>query len=335
MLSWLTLLSALTVTSCGGGGSSTASVPAPPPPAPGPPAAAAATAANAALCQAIAPFYWEIGNVSGAQASGSVGGQYTSTDVLNIASASKWLFAAYVVEKKAGVLNASTDVPFLNFTSGYTNFSNAFCGNSDTVASCNASNGQDPTDIGRFHYNGGHMQQYAVNLGLGADNNAALANEVLSQISPNHDISLSYGPPQPAGGVAMSAHDYAIFLRKLLGSSPALRLGSLLGSHAACTNPAFSDCSTTQASTAAVVPEDWHYSLGHWVEDDAVNTPGGASNFAYSSGGAFGFYPWVDTSRTTYGLIAREAASEPHEGYASGQCGRLIRLAWKTGVEQH
>jgi hypothetical protein len=333
MLSWLTLLSALTVTSCGGGGSSTASVPAPPPPTPGPATAAAATAVNAALCQAVAPFYWEIGDVSGAQASGSVGGQYSSTDVLNIASASKWLFAAYVVEKKAGVLNASTDVPFLNFTSGYTNFSNAFCGNSDTVASCNASNGQDPTDIGRFHYNGGHMQQYAVNLGLGADNNAALATEVLSKISPSHDLTLSYGPPQPAGGVAMSAQDYAVFLRKLLVGSPnALRLGPLLGSSAKCTNPLASP--GCDASSAAVVPEAWHYSLGHWVEDDPT-APGGASNFAYSSGGAFGFYPWVDTGRTTYGLIAREAASEPHEGYASGQCGRLIRLAWKTGVEQH
>ena len=34
------------------------------------------------------------------------------------------------------------------------------------------------------------------------------------------------------------------------------------------------------------MPEDWHYSLGHWVEDDP-SAPGGASNFAYSSGGAF------------------------------------------------
>ena len=59
-------------------------------------------------------------------------------------------------------------------------------------------------------------------------------------------------------------------------------------------------------------------------------------NYAYSSPGSFGFYPWVDLDRKLYGVLARqtEAFTGNDEGYLSVQCGRLIRLAWKTGVAQ-
>jgi hypothetical protein len=60
-----------------------------------------------------------------------------------------------------------------------------------------------------------------------------------------------------------------------------------------CTNPR----TCAQAVFAPLPPnESWHHSVGHWVEDDPVVGDG-----AFSSPGAFGFYPWVDASRTHYG----------------------------------
>lgn len=74
--------------------------------------------------------------------------------------------------------------------------------------------------------------------------------------------------------------------------------------------------------------EDWSYSIGHWVDTDARVGDG-----AFSSTGAFGFHPWIDANKTTYGVIARRT-SEPGTGFDSAICGRLLRKAWATGVAQ-
>ena len=88
-------------------------------------AAAQATVTNNTLCSAatLNSYYWEIGDGNGALASGSVGPAGVTADTaMNIASASKWPFAAYVYEKYGDV---ESHRPFLNFTSGYSNFNNA------------------------------------------------------------------------------------------------------------------------------------------------------------------------------------------------------------------
>jgi hypothetical protein len=86
----------------------------------------------------------------------------------------------------------------------------------------------------------------------------------------------------------------------------------------------------TSASNEA---EAWHYSLGHWIEDDPLVGDG-----SFSSPGALGFYPWIDSNSTYYGLLVREddtaETSGAYEGYQSAVCGRLIRRAWMSGVEQ-
>jgi hypothetical protein len=111
-------------------------------------------------------------------------------------------------------------------------------------------------------------------------------------------------------------------LRKLLDGR--LRMGAFLGTQAVCTNPL--TCSSA-VSTPVPPSESWSYSLGHWVESDPAVGDG-----AFSSAGAFGFYPWIDAGRTFYGLVAREASAG--SGAASVDCGRLIREAWNTGVAQ-
>jgi hypothetical protein len=317
---------------CGGGGGS-AGTPPPPPPPPAPglndaarTAAATATAQSTTnACAALPSFYWEIGDRAARIASGTVKSPsalvtYTPSMQLNIASASKWLFGAYVVQKRSG--NPTTqDIKFLNFQSGYTNFDR--CARTDTVGSCLATgtNGNyTSANDGKFFYNGGHMQKLASLMGLDGLDNASLAFEVQSQIGT--EIGLSYTEPQLAGGAKTSADEYSKFLRKLLTGD--LLMASALGTHPVCTNPA--TC-TTAVSTPVPSNESWHYSLGHWVEDDP-----GVGDGAFSSPGAFGFYPWVDATKTYYGILAREDLLGTGMGVESAKCGRLIRKAWMTGV---
>ena len=328
------LFAGILVTACGGGGSSTPIGNVAPPVPPTPPTApsvvtdqqriraATATAQTNSLCTAIQPFYWEIGDRTAALAAGSVNASssaitYTENTQLSIASASKWLYSSYFVQVRAGVLTAD-DYKYLNFQSGYTSFQG--CQSDQTVAQCEAyqNNGvYTAANDGKFFYGGGHMQKHATLVGLGDMDNAALADEIRSQLGS--DVKLAYSEPQLAGGVYMSSSAYARVLRKILAGQ--LLMGSMLGAHPVCTNR-----STCAAAVFAPIPSDesWHYSIGHWVEDDPTVGDG-----AFSSPGAFGFYPWIDASKTYYGVLARLSVGSAID---SVYCGRLIRKAWVTGA---
>lgn len=326
------LFATVTLSACGGSSDS----PAPPPSGPDltqrSNAATATAQSSTNLCNAIRPFYWEIGDGTQRRASGSVNAAgnattYTASTVMSIASASKWLYGAYVAERRGGVLTTE-DIQYLTFRSGYTGLVPiGDCQQTDTVAGCVARNDNDvqtPAHVGKFYYNGGHMQKHASlaapGVDLGAMDNAALATELRRLLG--NDIALSYTQPQPAGGVRTSANDYAVFLRKLITNQ--LRLSALLGANKVCTNPV--TCSDA-LSTPITNGLDWHYSIGHWVEDDATRSDG-----AFSSAGAFGFYPWVDATKTWYGIVARSDVLGG--GNESADCGALIRRAWVTGVAQ-
>lgn len=289
--------------------------------------AATTTATNNSACNAVRPFYWEIGDSAGAMASASVNATgsattYDASTVMIIASASKWLYGAYVVERRGAAGLSAADIKFLHFRSGYTSFTG--CQPGQTVGTCAtaSSNGvyTAATD-GKFLYDGGHMQVHASLMGLDALDNATLAAELESQLGS--DVDIAYSQPQLAGGVRTSAANYARYLRKLLGGQ--LRMGAALGSQAVCTNPA-----TCSAAIGTPVPlnESWSYSLGHWVETDPAVGDG-----AFSSAGAFGFYPWVDSGKRFYGIVARQDL-QSGSGFDSAFCGRLIRKAWLTGVAQ-
>ena len=288
-------------------------------------AAATATAQSSRNdCAAIKPFYWEVGSRDGRLASGSVDSpagatHYTAATPMSIASASKWIYAAYVAERNAGVLSA-TDRKYLSMRSGYVSLST--CARGTTVDGCLASrtNGlYTAAQDGIFKYDGGHMERHASLLGLGAMNNAALADEMKSRLGA--ELKINYSQPQLAGGIVTSADSYAQFLRKLLDGR--LRLGALLGSQPVCTNPL--TCGRNKALYAPVPPdESWHYSAGHWIEDDPEVGDG-----AFSSPGVFGFYPWIDAGRNSYGIVARSVSGG---AFSSVRCGRLIRKAFATGA---
>jgi hypothetical protein len=292
--------------------------------------AAMATAGSADNdCAAIRPFYWELGDAATVRASGAVaaagadpaGPRAVDADtVLPLASASKWLYAAYVLQRRGGSPTAD-DLRLLTQRAGYVSFQG--CRPGQSVDGCLAwqSNGSfTPSAEGRFFYNGGHFQRHASQFGLGALTAEALAEEWRAWLGSDLEIGMSLA--QPAGGASGSAATYARFLRKLLSGE--LALGGWLGQAAACATPAGCPAGVALYSPG---PDDetWHYSLGHWVEDDPDRGDG-----SFSSPGAFGFYPWIDASRSLYGVVARSAGAG--SGLASARCGRLIRQAWRTGV---
>jgi len=282
--------------------------------------AAQQTAAQNAQCQAISPFYFEIGDKTGAITDASIGGNtYTASTQMNIASASKWLFGAYVAEVRAGVLSIS-DVQATHMQSGYVSMGSS-CPPGSTVASCFAFSGNNtytPASLGIFHYDSGHFQKWGVDNGMATMTGPQVASEYQAKLG--NDIPVTFNGPLLAGGAIMSADGYAIFLRKILNGQ--LRIANLLGYQKTCTLP--SVCATAEASPA---PEAWNYSVGHWVEDDPVTGDG-----TFSSAGAFGFYPWIDSTKTYYGVLAR--VDTAGSGFASANCGRNIRKAFVTGVAQ-
>lgn len=284
--------------------------------------AAEKTARNHSLCQKITPFYWEIGDQDKKIAYQEIG-SFPQNKIIAIASASKWIFSAYVIEKLKGQLNKE-QINLLNFTSGYTSFEFPSCIFRRTVKSCfdaRSNSHLTPEHKYKFYYNGGHMQKLAMDLGLEKMTTPALSKEFENFLGK--DFQIDFGSPQMAGGIKMSALDYSIFLRKILSKN--LKISDFLGSNLICTNP-----KTCSESLSAPIPEtiSWHYSLGHWVEDDPNSGDG-----SFSSPGAFGFYPWIDKSKKFYGLISRHKVSRSAyiESY---QCGRLIRKAWFEGKEQ-
>ncbi len=302
--------------------------------------AATATANNNAYCTALPKFYWEIGDRNGRLAYGSRGSlPPKQTDQMQIYSASKWIYGAYVYQRRGGQLNA-TDLQNLRMRAGYTE--NSQCIFNTTVGSCyEAMNAQDPGAVDKFYYAPGQFQKHAaIDMGLYNDTRSQLAADIQAYVG--NDWTLTYNQPQLSGGGRSSAADYAIFLRKLLNGTLLLS-GSALGSNAVCTYTDPTDPATGRQhcdaalyspvdDPAAGSQEAWHYSIGHWVEDDPVWLAGGG-DAAYSSPGAAGFYPWIDASRTYYGILARFqiAATAAADSVA---CGRLIRKAWLTGTAQ-
>lgn len=305
--------------------------------------AANATVQNNALCTAIQPFYWEVGNqtsalISGSQGVTSGGTPILASTVFSIASASKWIYGTYVVQQRGSAAALTPqDINFLHFTSGYTNMGDptaagecSSTNSPDTVNAClaetSSTNGlpysyQNPATIGKFDYDGGHLENHASLYG-------GLGNVPLVQLGTTVGTLLGtpivYTEPLLPGGIYASSNTYSAILRNIL--SGALYMHDALGIDPVCTLP-----STTCNSVHSPSPEAWHYSMAHWVEDDPATNGDGA----FSSAGAFGFYPWIEASKKYYGVISLENQGQAARyGYASAQCGRLIRRAWDTGIVQ-
>lgn len=327
---WLALsLIAWTLPALAGGSSLTQSI-----------NAAKKTATSSAACVAIAPFYWEIGDKAGALGNGSVGVLAPSSKTpMPIYSAAKWIYAAYVVAYRAaaGQPISADDIAALNMTAGYTD--QGQCQLQPTVSACLQTIGnQDASSITYFFYGPGHFEKSADSLGLGSLTASDLAVEISRKLGGG--FALGYQNTSLAAGAISTAGDYAVFLRRLMNGT---LMPGLLGTYPVCTYTGATaggrtNCPFAKSSPAAEpaygLQESWDYSLGHWVENDPVNRNDlSVPVDAYSSPGAAGFYPWIDGTRTTYGIVARAVIGDTSSA-KSVLCGRRIRKAWMTGVAQ-
>jgi hypothetical protein len=312
-------------------------------------AAAASTALNNTQCTAIQPFYWEIGAATGAIAQGSStqagGTAVASSTRMPIASASKWIYGMYVVQKRGSAANlTAADISFLTFTSGYTYMGSDTQGATCTAPSSGANsisycltlpsvttpgayfNGQDSATVGVFDYDSGHEENHAGQFQpeINALDTSALGAAIVSGLNLS-GITLRYTQPLLAGGIYASADDYSPILRSILGGQ--LAMHDALGTHPVCAWVG-SGCN---AAYSPSITQHWHYSIAHWVEDDPTTGDG-----AFSSPGAFGFYPWIDANKKYYGVISRYSAATGvvQNGLNSAYCGHQLRAAWETGVEQ-
>jgi hypothetical protein len=274
------------------------------------PQAANTAALRDPACTVLGDFYWEIGDAKERLFFGAVGSQYNADKVVGIASASKWVWGAYVLQDPAQPTPAAAEA--LRMLSGYTHFKplSCFFGH-NTVQSCLAKRGNDERsddDIGHFSYNGGHAQKLAVDLGLGALDNQGLAQEIRSKLG--QELAFEYAAPTLAGGMKTSATAYALFLRKILRGE--LRISQFLGKDAVCTTHSL--CASAHESPGV---DGWNYSYHHWVETDG----------SFSSAGAEGFYPWISADKRYYGVLSRQTV-KGKAGLASAACGAAIRKAF-------
>lgn len=271
---------------------------------------------QAPQCQNLGDYYWEVGDGQGVLAQGQHGRSIGSSTDLDIGSASKWVFAAYVVQRLGNGLT-SEQIDKLRLTSGYDHLNPIYCIGKPTVAACFNANGNDrfdATHVGLFSYNGGHMQKLMMDLGLGNLRVVALTKD-LHQYLPL-DAAFSYTIPQAAGGLHTTSAAYGDFLRRIIRGE--LAMANYLGSYRVCTLPG--SCPTAVSSPS---PFAWHYSLGHWVEDD----PSHGDDGAFSSSGVYGFYPWISADRRFYGLLARRSL-QTDAAVKSALCGMAIRRAF-------
>lgn len=221
--------------------------------------AATLTAQDNPLCIAIQPFYWEIGNQDTALVSASEGvdsnnQQVISTTNFSIASASKWVYGTYVVQLRGSAAGlTSNDIPFLNFTSGYTNM-----GSDDRSSQCPSTNSPDTVNVclaetnsndglpyshqfsgttGHFDYDSGHLENHAsIYGGLGDVRDVNLGTTVAGELGSS--ITLQYTEPLMAGGIYTDASNYASILRGILSGT--LHMRDALGTNAVCTHPSSS-----------------------------------------------------------------------------------------------
>lgn len=301
--------------------------------------AAAIAAANGAACQDARPFYWEIGNVNGPLVSGHVDGPlglvtYHRNTRMNLASASKWVLGAYMMEVDGGVPPAHQREAAMMLT-GYNNFNSALCQLSLTVGGCFYNiigNDKHSTAAdGSFFYSGGNSQYLAASpalLDLGDMTTAQLSNEIQTVVG----TTMTYQYPAVSAGLKGSAAEYADFLVRLM--TPPAQGGLIMHDYLGVARVATLPCPTNASGCSPAGTVAWTYGYEYWVENNVQSgllTPGGPpvgpGDGAYSSPGAWGFYPWISHDQSLYGIVARRGLS-PTAFRKSALCGMAIRYAF-------
>lgn len=309
--------------------------------------AAAKKTASGRLCDAVEPFYWEIGTAKEIEVNGSYGqpdprnGLTLGPEQQTLAgSAGAWIASAFLVAKAMENQTALTaeQIDLLRGRSPYATPNGDSCGNALTVKSCFGKMGgyRKPAphapDTYPFYFGPGHLQKLAMDLGLGDVFTSRLRTELVDAFGRDNYYWARYDSARLFDGMRISPKGYARFLRDTMAGNNAM--SALLGAHAACAY-ASGDCQDSVTYSGAPPDKRWQYSIGHWVETDDTRGRGTFSAFSLE-----GYYVWISADKKYYGIVApmrpdariRNAAKNLY--IDTIDCGRAIREAFVTGVVQ-
>lgn len=307
--------------------------------------AAAKKTAAGRLCRNLQPYYWEIGTTQKIEVNGSYGqvdprtGMYLGPRQQNlVGSAGAFLASAFLIENalaKQPRLTAE-QIDLLRMRSPYVVPESADCTHALTVKSCFGNLGgyrkTEPDKKYPFHFGAGHLQKLAMDLGFGDTFASRLREVFIDTFGRTHYYGASYPRARLFDGMRITPEGYARFLRDTMSGKN--KMSDLLGSHAACAYDA-GDCKNDVSYSAAPADKRWHYSLGHWVETDETRGRGAFSAFSRE-----GYYVWITADKKHYGLIAPLRPNVQTKNATTGlgldtiDCGRAIREAFRTGIEQ-
>lgn len=242
-------------------------------------------------------------------------GGYNLNSEIAVASSSKWISSAVMmslVDQK--LLSLDSLAPFkekitlrqlLSFQSGLPGEIPCVNRPMKTLAQC----GLEITKLklehkpgSAFEYGSTHMHlaAYMAEIKSGMDWNKIYRNNIASKLAwPESSRyytfparSMGERNPRIAGGLRISTMDYLKFL-KMLAQDGVWEGQQVLSKNsiAAMSEDQFTSSTEVIKSPMQNNGKSYHYALGNWVESDTIR----------SSGGAFGFFPWIDTK---HGYVA-------------------------------
>lgn len=187
-----------------------------------------------------------------------------------------------------------------------------------------------------FYYGPTHMHI----LGLMAENATGMAyNDIfrqyladplgMSSVTGFFDPSASN--PRPAGGAVSTAEDYMRYLHALFtGGILAESRDIMFTDHTA--SPVEIARSTVNLETNGL---EWHYAFGAWRECDGAWSDACAERMLISSGGAYGWLPWIDLDNGYYALIAQRGRLPDRPSVQSIELANAIRPHIVTAISNH
>ena len=260
-------------------------------------------------------------------------GRSTADTVYELASSSKWLSAAAIMQLvEQDVLSLDdhpqdhipwwTDDPndarsqvtlqhLLSFTSGFTGrvFTVNCAGDPNvTLEECAKVMYAEQFEFApgeAYYYSNTHLHIAAVMAEYATDQPfATIFEEQLAQPLDLQDTALlhpSVQNPRPAGGGEGTAKEYAIFLEALLNSE------YLTDSFDAMTNDYVGSETDIVYSPLTNQGYEWHYGFGQWRECLSGSWQAQCDEeIIVSSAGAYGFYPYLNMNGGYYVIIAHQ-----------------------------
>lgn len=245
-------------------------------------------------CAALESYIWEVGSAQGVIARDfSLGGNPPSPDTpVPMQDVSAFVFATYLLERQRGELTPE-QTQALTMRSGYNAPSAQRCDGETSVEGCFGALGgkNPPAEAGSFYYGPGHIQKLAMDLGLGSYMGGDLRDEYSAYLG---DIpGLTFGGPRVMDDLSLTPVRLSKLLQGIVGGD--LYMYESLGRDSVCLDPA--SCKQNKVLYAPA-PRTRDYSLGHWVEKDALGRIDG-----YSANSPSGLYVWISADKNYYGYV--------------------------------